>query len=164
LIASQGTDPAESGIADTPKLVASILNTAASTPTSLPILALAAATGLGQSHPNAMRVGNRIYLAWRTAAAPADPNAEELWLKELIWTPATSTLDMTRPEIALPRASAHQAGDQRRPALAASPLAPEGALVTAWDDFGPVFDAAEGTGDVVLELVPTPVLRLPGLP
>ena len=97
-----------------------------------------------------------MYLSWRAAAASGDPKAEELWLRELQWNGSSITLGTP---LRLPRWDAHTAGDQRFPALAASPLGPEGALVTAWDDYGLVFGKDEGAPDVVVELIPVPVLR-----
>jgi hypothetical protein len=43
--------------------------------------------------------------------------------------------------------------------MVASPIAPEGAIVSAWDDLGLGFGGAEANGDVVVEVIPTPVLR-----
>ena len=120
--------------------------------------AIALDTGLtaAQSHPNAVRVGSRIYLSWRGAAASGDPKAEELWLREVLWNGSTITLGTP---LRLPRWDSHTSGDQRFPAFAASPLAPEGALVTAWDDYGLVFGKDEGAPDVVVELIPVPIVR-----
>ncbi|MCL4755172.1 MAG: hypothetical protein KJ015_33790 [Myxococcales bacterium] len=120
--------------------------------------AIALDTGVtkAQSHPNAVRVGSRIYLSWREAAASGDPKAEELWLREVLWNSSTITLGAP---LRLPRWDGHTPGDQRFPALAASPLAPEGALVTAWDDYGLVFGKDEGAPDVVVEFIPAPILR-----
>ncbi|MBI3202988.1 MAG: hypothetical protein HYZ29_15725 [Myxococcales bacterium] len=120
--------------------------------------AIALDTGLTvpQSHPNAVRVGARTFLTWRSTAVSGDPKSEELWLRELQWNASTLTLGAP---LRLPRWAAHTPGDQRFPALAASPLGPEGALVTGWDDFGLVFGKDEGAPDVVVELIPVPILR-----
>ncbi|MBK8994462.1 MAG: DUF4215 domain-containing protein [Myxococcales bacterium] len=109
---------------------------------------------LAQSHPNAIRAGSRLFVAWRSSLVPGDTKAEELWLKELAWT--SSTLDLSKAEIALPRWPSHLKDDQRRAALAAMGT---GALATAWDDYGRVFGSVEGTPDVVAELIPLPILR-----
>ena len=89
------------------------------------------------------------------------PEAEELWLKPLDWSSAA--LDLSQPELPLPRWPSHLSGDQRRPALAASPQPFGVALATAWDDHGRVFGSVEGTPDVVAELMPLPLLRKPVL-
>jgi hypothetical protein len=57
---------------------------------------------------------------------------------------------------------ANRGGDQRRAALAAGPLAPVGRqLVTAFDDLGKALGANEFDGDIVVEAIPVPLLRLP---
>ena len=147
------------GVAGSSKLQGAVLDvnaTGAVTPFDIPD-----AVSLAQSEPNAVRVAARVFVAWRTERATPDPNgyAEELWLRELAWDGAT--LDTSGAAIALPRRDAGRAGDQRRPALAASTLPAQGALVTAWDDFGQGFGLGEAAGDAVLELVPSPPLRLP---
>ncbi len=119
------------------------------------------ATTLGQSEPNVVRVGTRVFVAWKTERATPDPNgyAEELWLKAVAWNGAT--LDLSAAESTLPRWVAHRAGDQRRAALVASGLPAGGAIAAAWNDLGVAFGAGEGAGDVGLELLPAPPLRLP---
>lgn len=116
---------------------------------------------LVQRDPTAVRVGARVYVGWRSGAIPGQAQAEELWLKALSWDEATATLDLSAPEIALPRQSTHASDDQRHGSLAGAPLWPEGALVAAWDDYGRVFGPNEGAPDVVFELLPLPILRLP---
>lgn len=136
------------------KLRGGLLNPSAAGATT----AVALDTGLtaAQSNPSAVRVGSRVYLSWQSAAAAGDPKAEELWLREVQWSGSAVTLGTP---LRLPRWDAHTPGDQRFPALAASPLVPEGALVAAWNDFGLVFGKSEGAPDVVVELIPIPVLR-----
>lgn len=140
------------------RLRGAILDTASQTVTPFPITPSVAPystdASLAQSHPNAVRAGSRLFVAWRSALVPGDPKAEELWLKELDWT--SSTLDLSKSEFTLPRWPAHLKDDQRRPALAAMG---SGALATAWDDYGRVFGSVEGTPDVVAGLIPLPILR-----
>jgi len=141
------------------RLRGAILDTASQNVTPFPISPAVAPystdASLAQSHPNVVRAGSRVFVAWRSALVPGDAKAEELWLKELGWT--SPTLDLSKPEIALPRWPSHLKDDQQRPALAAMG---SGALVTAWDDYGRVFGSVEGTPDVVAELCPLPLLRL----
>lgn len=157
---SVGVDTTDSGTANGSKLQGAILDTTA--PGAVIPFDIPGGTTLAQSEPNAMRVGSRVYIAWRTERPLPDPNgyAEELWIKEVVWS--GSTLDLSHAEITLPRWDAHRAGGQRHAALAASALPVEGALVTAWDDLGGGFGVGEGAGDVVVELIPAPPLRMPG--
>lgn len=142
------------------RLRGAILDTASQTVTPFPIAPsvapYSADASLAQSHPNAVRAGPRLFVAWRSALVPGDPNAEELWLKELDWQ--GTTLDLSKAEVTLPRWPVHLGDDQSRPALA---VTGSGALATAWDDYGRVFGSVEGTPDVVAELIPLPILRLP---
>lgn len=112
-----------------------------------------------QDQPSVASVGGRTYVAWRSVGAPADPGAEDIWLKPIAWPAVDASGALALPEIALPRQAAHRAGDQRRVALAASPLGPEGAIVAAWEDFGLTFGAGEAGPDVAVELVPSPIVR-----
>jgi hypothetical protein len=107
---------------------------------------------------DATRVGGRVFLAWRTKGAPGDASGDDVWLKSVAWT--GGALDLSAPEIPLPRWAAHTPGDQRRPVIASTPLAPAGALATAWDDLGSTLPKPEAFQDVVEELVPTPIVRL----
>lgn len=152
----EGTDPGDSGVANTSRLRGVVLDAAAPT-----ILApfWVSSSPLAQDAPAAVTVGATPFLAWRTAAANGDANAEELWLKPLAWS---GTLDTSAPEIPLPRWSQHRIGDQRTPALAASTIA-GGALVAAWSDLGTSF-AGEGQGGVVFEIAPVPIFRGDGSP
>lgn len=101
-----------------------------------------------------------MYLAWRTSAVLGSPDGEDTWLAEMTWEAAACPT--FHPAIPLPRDAKHRKGDQRHPALAASPLYPQGALAAAWEDFGGSF-AGEGGVDVVFELLPTPIVRKDGM-
>jgi hypothetical protein len=125
------------------------------------INASAPSATVAQSHPAAVHVQGRTYVAWRSDSLLADPNAEDLWLKRIEWPAGTVGVMLADPEIPLVRQAEHALGDQRLPALAASPLGPEGALVLVWEDFGGVFGFDEASPDVVLELAPSPIVRLP---
>jgi cysteine-rich repeat protein len=157
-----GLDSTDSGVANGSKLQMAVLDAAAPTAVGgvdVPAMASGAA-GLDQSQPNAVTVRGSSFLAWWTAAKPGDHNSEELWLKPLGWNGAN--LDLSQTEISLPRWAQARVGDQRLPGLAASTLPPGGAIVAAWDDLGRNLSAGEGSGDVVVGLVPTPVLRTGG--
>jgi hypothetical protein len=95
-----------------------------------------------------------IYLAWREPSADPDPDAgwdpayEELWLQRLGWDGVT--LDTSAVPIPIPRMPWDQTGDQRKPSLTAVPYSSGGAVFAAWNHVG---------RDVIIELIPTPVLR-----
>jgi hypothetical protein len=166
LVFTEGTDPGSTGVANTPRLRAAILDVAAPGLTAsfelTPARAATAAPSVALSHPNLVRGSDgRLYIAWRSSSLPGDPAGEELWLHAGTWSAANSELTL-EAEIALPRAAAHSVGDQRFPALVAAPLWPSGALATAWTDFGRTFGGQSGAPDVVAEFIPTPVLRLDG--
>ncbi len=161
------TESVLTGGAFVPRLRAAVLGTSTAGSPTFSIDPLVSPYDLqisiGQRDPNVVQVGTRLFVAWRSSAISGDPSAEELWLKEIGWSSDGSggvTLDLSHKEIALRRWSTHGQDDQRRPALAASSLWPEGALVTAWEDYGRTFGANEGAPDVVFELIPSPVLRL----
>ena len=119
---------------------------------------------LTQTHPALVRAGDRVFVSWRSERlSSTSATGEELWLKEITWSSsgATVTLDLSSPEIPLPRSSDHQLKDQRNPALAATPLGPGGAIAAAWVDRGSSLVPSQSYWDVVSELIPVPVVRLP---
>jgi hypothetical protein len=167
VIYAEGTDPADTGVANGSKIRVAVLDSSAPGAATPLDISSTLAVGLSQDQPNAVRAGGQVFVAWRTESPlgidAGSANGEELWLKSIGWNGAM--IDLSTSEIPLPRSSAHRLGDQRRPALAAGLLAPTGVeLVTAFDDLGKVFDAGEGNGDVVVEAIPLPILRLPGDP
>jgi hypothetical protein len=109
---------------------------------------------LPRSTPSLAVTDDGIYLAWREPSADPDPDAgwdpayEELWLQRLGWD--GMTLDTSAAPIPLPRMPWDQTGDQRKPSLAAVPYSSGGAVFAAWNHVG---------RDVIIELIPTPVLR-----
>lgn len=124
--------------------------------------AYAADPSLDQEQPSIARAGDRLYLAWRSGTITGTPEVEELWLKEIGWQASGGgmTIDLSHSEIALPRWPEHRKGEQSWPGLAGAPLWPEGALATTWTDWGTTFGTGEGQPDVIVEFIPTPVLRL----
>ena len=153
----------ETDVDDVPRLRCAFLDTTAPGDTGWYAIdaQVAGMEDLGQAHPNAVAVGTRVYVGWRSDAVVGGVAAEDLWLKEIDWqNPGDVNQALGALEVALPRYTSHGPGDQRRPALAASPLAPEGALVAAWEDYGHLFGANEGSPDTIVELIPMPMLRL----
>jgi len=105
-----------------------------------------------------------IYLAWWERpdvpedAVGWDPMFDELWLRKLTWD--GSVLDFSAAPIPLPREVGHRKGDQVMPSLTAVPYWPSGAVVAVWNDLTAAnYPGQAAHGDVVVELVPTPVLR-----
>jgi len=165
LVFTEGTDPLNTGIANVPRLRGAILNMASPGDTGKFNIAPLASpyagnAAIGQSQPNAVHAGAHVYISWRSAAQMNDPTAEEVWLSRVDWNVSTATA-VIHPEIPLPRWPSHQLGDQRRPGLAALllPLGTGTALATTWEDYGGNFGAGEGSPDVVVELIPTPIVR-----
>ena len=133
-------------------------------------VALDEATVLGnpRSRPSLAVTADGIYLAWwEPSEVPMgvvgwDPIFEELWLQRLSWDGAV--LDATADPIPLPREDMHRLGDQLMPSLAAVPYWPSGGLVAAWTDrTGTNYGGQAPHGDVVVELIPTPVVRKGGI-
>jgi len=125
-------------------------------------------SGLPRCESSVSVTPDGIYLAWtEPEAAPDggwDPTLAEVWLQKLVWN--GSALDASAPPMPLPRETAHQNGDQHRPVLVPvvdpSQPAPGGALLASWNDLSPgnYQDQAQH-GDVVIELIPTPIVRGP---
>jgi hypothetical protein len=168
---TEGTNPSGGFSFDTPRLRIAVLDTQSPGPVeacevSPLVVPYSDDPALSQQQPNVAASGGRFYIAWRSERA-GDLLGDELWLKEVLVDSAASSscgLDLSIPEFALPRDAAHQSGDQRSPALASTPLPPEGAIATAWEDLARTISSASGAPDVVVELIPTPVVRYPDAP
>ncbi len=100
--------------------------------------------------------GGRCFLSYRVDAVLGDPNAEELWLKELPWS-ASGGLDLTSVAMPLPREAAHRVGDQRHVSL----FGVGSALWSTWEDYGKGISGGAGNPDVVVEKMFVPIVRLP---
>lgn len=130
-------------------------------------------------------LAGQLFLAWRSAADASDPvdaaglaSSEDAWLMPVWVEPAgagsehvfevdgVSLALVLGEELRLPRFGVGAHGDQRSPALAAAtafaaqtpPYDTLGALVAAYEDFGREHATAEGEPDVVVELLPLPLL------
>ncbi len=166
LVYTETTDPLGTGVPNVPRLRGAILDmTQPGTVVPFDIAPqVVTDVSIGQSHPDVVAVGDRVYVAWRSSAVTGDAQAEDVWLARFDWVrgdggPSTLT---QQTEIPLPRWPEHLPGDQRRPALAATPLYPGGAIASAWEDYGLTFGAGEATPDVVAELIPVPIVRPSG--
>lgn len=151
------------------KLQGVVIDTAAPAGTLLPfeiaplVQPYAGDPTLEQTQPVAASVGDRVFIIWRSSAVLQTTALSELWLKELPWSVGASgvTVDLSKSEIPLPRTNLHTNGHQSYPGLAVMPLGSGSALASAWEDQGKSFGATEGFFDVVSELIPIPVVRLP---
>ena len=165
LVYSIGADPGDTGVPNAiSTLQAAVLSLSAPgtvTGTPVPVntgVEGATAASLSHAYANAVLVGSTVYATWWTSAVAGSTAGEQVWFQPVGW--ADAGISWSGTELLLPRLAAHRVGDQRAPALAPSTLEPEGGLVSAWDDLGKTFGLGEGNGDVVVELVPTPVLRI----
>ncbi len=149
----------DDGSGATYSLFVAVLDAAAPGVTSSALLAVSPgpdASAPDRRDPNLQRVGDRWFVAWRDAGVSGDSLGDEQWLKEVRWS--GGALDLTDRELRLPRQAAHRAGDQRHPALTAVGMS----LSAAWDDLGGGFGDAAGKTNVVVELIPLPLLRIGG--
>jgi hypothetical protein len=134
----------------------SIIDTTASLVSS-PIV-IASATSDALDEPALASSGDVVELAFRSTAGGL-PSTRDVWLKEMRWSSSTSTLDTSRPAMPLPRDPSHRIGEQGQVALGPVPLIPGGAVAATWCDRGGSF-AGTGKEDVVVTLLPTPVVRI----
>jgi hypothetical protein len=123
--------------------------------------------GTDRGRPSLAATPGGVYLAWwEPSEVPHgvegwDPVFEEPWLQKLSWDGAV--LDATATPMPLPRDEWHGFGDQVVPSITAVPYWPSGALVAAWTDLvGGSYSGHAVHADVVIELIPTPVVRNPG--
>jgi hypothetical protein len=79
-------------------------------------------------------------------------NGDDVWVRALRWS--SGVLDGSAAAVPLPRWASDRAGDQRAPYIA--PITSGAALAFAWTDYG-----AGLSSDVVLEISPTPIARIP---
>ena len=113
---------------------------------------------LSQSRPDAVRVGERIYVAWESESPSGDARMEQVWLQELNWSSGEPDVIQTVNEWRLP-VTAESLPEQRRPVLGASPLFPGGALIAVWEDHsGSVADRP--LPDLMLSFRPVPFVLL----
>ncbi len=164
VVYTQGTDPLSSGVENTPRLRGAVLDVASPGPV-IPFAIDPLVTGFtdpsfSQSQPAVVNVDGDIYIAWRSENRAAGLGGEELWIKPVAWDSMTDTLTLTTTELRFQRDAVHADGDQRRPVLAASNLAPSGAIVAAWTDFGRTLGTGQGSPDIGVQLMPNPLIRI----
>lgn len=160
VVFTESTDPLQSGTANVTRLAAAVLDTGSQGPTPMfelpPSLApWANDATLSERRPSLARSGTRFYLAWQTESPLGDPLDDEAFLRELSWDGTTLSL---LPEMPI-EADAPRLGPQRAPVIASTPLGPEGALVTAWEDSS-ADPPHTMLPDLVFGLRPTPIVVL----
>jgi len=117
-----------------------------------------------RGRPTLAATDDSIYIAWweppelPLGGAGWDPFFEELWIQKLSWDGAGLT--ESAPPMPLPRHDAHRLGDQVIPALISLPYWPNGGILAAWTDLsGSNYGGQAVHGDVIIQLIPTPILR-----
>jgi hypothetical protein len=108
--------------------------------------------------PTLARVSTRLFLGWESEGILGDELGSEIWAQRLRWVGSLSTLERDEEEPI--QADAPRPGNQFAPSFASSPLIPQGALVTVWEEYAA--DAHHDTlPDIYFGLRPVPFVRLP---
>jgi hypothetical protein len=162
LVYTVGTSQSGGAPATVGRLRTAVLDRAAPTAvTSAPLATLMPNNqdeSLDQRRPAAVRVGDRLFVSWQSESPNGDALRDEVWLQEITWDPADP--DRLEPADERPlQVSAPRLGDQRNPTFAASPLFPQGALITLWEDWSGLLENSP-TPDVVLGFRPVPFVTL----
>lgn len=109
-----------------------------------------------EGFPALAGVGGDVWLAAWTGGQPGDPFEDETWLAS---SPSGSLGGLGAPVVPLPRWQIDRGGVQQTPVLAVTGLGDAGAVVAAWEDDGWTLGGDEARPDVVLEVIPLPMLR-----
>lgn len=113
---------------------------------------------LVQRRPRAARVGERVYVAWESEGTPG-ADASTVFVQQLDAEASGFAEVITVNEWGLP-IEGPAGGDARNPALAASPLVPDGALIATWEDHAGV-QTGRPVPDVMIGVRPSPIVTLP---
>jgi cysteine-rich repeat protein len=163
LVFTAGLSDAGAAFAEVPRVRLALLDTSrpgeVSSAALVPLMApFSSDPSLPHSRPDAVRVGDRIFVAWETERTLGDPLGTDLILQELRWSEDAPDVIVTAEEFPL-IVEGPLPGDQRRPALGATRLFPEGALVTAWEDWSAL--PGRPVPDLWMALRPVPIVTLP---
>jgi hypothetical protein len=101
-----------------------------------------------------VRAGSHVYVAWHGILGSPGEQERHLFLRELVWDATTQTLDVSQPEVSLPRHPEATPGPREAPRLGGAALGTEGVLAGSWTD-----GATEKV--LLVEYVPLPLMRLP---
>jgi len=161
VVFTHGTDPLGTGTSNVSRLRGAVLDVnAPGTAEAFDILPTvepwASDPGLAESRPGLARVGTRVYLCWQSESPLGDSRLDEVWLRELEWDGTQLGILEEHPL----QIDSSRDANQRAPALAATPLGPEGALLTLWEDS--MVDPRHDTlPDIMVGLRPSPIVVLP---
>jgi hypothetical protein len=157
---TMGTDPNNTGTADTPRLRAAVLDVASpglvasfAVPPAQDPYAVPTAS---QSEPSLFVAPDHLLVGWRTGALAGDSGGAELWARRVPVTVNSDhsvTIDPSHIEVPLVQTAAQRVGDQNAFRLLGTQLWPSGGLVTAWDDASHSFGATAGVPDVALQFL-----------
>jgi hypothetical protein len=97
----------------------------------------------------------RIYHSFRIPSA--GEKRDELYYQDVAWTPPDAVEGGEWLPFVLPQSGPEgEPGDQRHVGLAATPLAPEGAVVAAYETYLAADRETQGEPDVMVQLMPVP--------
>lgn len=159
LALTEGSDPNQTGTASVSRLHGAILNagfpgTVESFSIPQTVAPWANVPGLSQSQPTLVAMSDRLVVGWRTSLVNGNASGDELWTRELKWSPGPSgtlVVDTSSPDLPMVGAESRRDGDQSQPALLSSLAWPGHSLVSVWQDSGKTFGAASGRPDVALQ-------------
>jgi cysteine-rich repeat protein len=161
LLFTVGTDPFGTGTASVGRLRASVLSIDApgevtAEPWAPRLEPYASDTTAAQGRPSTARVGGHVYVAWESAVpGSATGQTSQVFVAQLEFDAADDAIAADE-ELAMPLDVPHD-GALSNPRLAASPLFPDGALLTVWEQT----DAPGSDGTLLmLDLRPSPFVML----
>jgi len=164
LVYTEGTDLADSGTPSDGQIRASILERPTGGMPSSLVVAVLPMSNRSRTEPSLDGRGSDLWLAWRELSAPADHQGETVLMTKLTWNSSTESLGTGEVLFPIPRASTHEIGDQRRPALAIGKTLntyEAASLMCAWDDLATALGGLELVRDVAFHQTPLPMSRLP---
>jgi len=160
LLFTVGTDPFGTGTGNVGRLRAAVLSIATpgevtASPWVSQLEPYASDATVAQGRPSAVSVAGRAYVAWESARPGGGDVQSEVFVARVELDAAQDAL-VPHPELAMPLDLPH-AGAFRNPRVASSPLFPDGALLTVWEQSsGP-----DGDGTLLmLDLRPSPFVML----
>jgi len=165
-----GSDESGSGVANTSRLHAAILDARYPghadsfkvEPKASPYSLL---PQISQSEPSVANLGDRLIVGWRSSAIPGAPEGDELWAREISWSVSGTSLlvNATAPERPLLNGGDFRSGDQGRATLLSSRFWPEHRVLSVWEDTSGSLKNLFGRSEVGVQFSRAPSL-LPTTP